>query len=1017
MKKVFGKLKNKKNKWFFYVIFWIFFPLVIIGMIVSLCYSPNSFTSDKSSAYVKSLEFKLNFSNSKADINSELNTELEAKQAASNYLTILKKGGFTSVNVQPYVYSETSSGSSSPQYFYGLNLIFPEATTSKILSAYLYINTFYDNSNLMTLDEVTTTNTNNIVQNAYSSSSGTTTSARRTYYSSQVVVGLEPTDNENNQYVTSGNSFNYSTIKLETASDDDTMYVNLTDPYDFSGLINNSKEQLLWWNNKAAFVTLCDNLYSLYWFYENWYSLSNIPAQYYTNQAYAVIQSLLSEVSSAGYGTFAQDLYKVVGATDWQWGTTTSGSLTNYSNYDYNLISFQNIDNILFSTIPGTSETLYSEFASTLKSYILADITSSNYTTYFTDIAGKLSSTMKYDMNDLFSSSDSSSSSSDTTNEINLQITRWKNNMLNPIQSPKNIRDTNTTTYTNVNSNPFSVWNEIDLLENVVATSSTTTSSSSETSEEFAKPTTKTSVSKTNKKDLIDLAVTTSLTSPIINWNINANQPTSISYTAKYMLTNSITHLSAWSAGLITILVIVLLIGIIVSVLYRFPGLIAWVLSTFTLGVSAIIYESLSIATVESTFLAYMIAYVISICFFIIFLEKVQQIYRTGISYRLSLFRGIRYYVTYSLDLHVVIFLFAISFVYFASFQLQTIGIITAIYFALSFLINYLFGWVLYLCYAYFDFEGNYNFFTDYWSHKINKKNYDTLSEIAFKFNPNSYYNLADLDVVLATKNTLSIYLKPTKRKKILFWALNAFAISMMVVFFSIMIAFYVQHHLYQYTALNGSITYNILGDYLFNNLLINVLIATGVSSIYMFLRFAKAILFFFTSTLSCYVLITFFYIAQISQTVINTSGLLAGLFFTIFIAAYCNITVNHLFRFKQEIKVKDALNSIINILDKNLVTYIILSFVVLLMMSVSYVANSESYFFVNFLLFLPFIFTYPICVLFIPWIRILYLVLKNLFYTAESNIKIKNYEDLEEELIEGINSFQQAKRENFIYE
>ncbi|MBR4486376.1 hypothetical protein IKS57_03335 [bacterium] len=54
--------------------------------------------------------------------------------------------------------------------------------------------------------------------------------------------------------------------------------------------------------------------------------------------------------------------------------------------------------------------------------------------------------------------------------------------------------------------------------------------------------------------------------------------------------------------------------------------------------------------------------------------------------------KGIRYFITYGLDLHILVFLTSLAFVYFASFELETIGIVIAIYFALSFLINYLIG-------------------------------------------------------------------------------------------------------------------------------------------------------------------------------------------------------------------------------------------------------------------------------------------------------------------------------------
>ena len=205
MKKFFGKLKQKKTKWLYYVLFGILFPLIVIGLICSFCYLPNQLATDRSSSYVNSVDFSINYANNQADIHNESATNQEAKTAASNTITIFKDIGLSTVNVQPYVYEKTVDNSNN--YYYGLHLIFASENADSLLQSYVEVNTFYDNSYLMSLDEVTKTNENMIVQQA-----GSDSSAVRTYLASNPIVGLKPVNNNNGQYSLSQTDFDYNTI-------------------------------------------------------------------------------------------------------------------------------------------------------------------------------------------------------------------------------------------------------------------------------------------------------------------------------------------------------------------------------------------------------------------------------------------------------------------------------------------------------------------------------------------------------------------------------------------------------------------------------------------------------------------------------------------------------------------------------------------------------------------------------------------------------------------------------------
>ena len=65
----------------------------------------------------------------------------------------------------------------------------------------------------------------------------------------------------------------------------------------------------------------------------------------------------------------------------------------------------------------------------------------------------------------------------------------------------------------------------------------------------------------------------------------------------------------------------------------------------------------------------------------------------------------------------------------------------------------------------------------------------------------------------------------------------------------------------------------------------------------------------------------------------------------------------------------------------------------------------------------IPYFFIWFISITLVPIIRLVYVIFKNLFTKVEGNIKFKNYDTVQEEIVQGINEFKIVKREDYIYE
>ncbi|MBO6095228.1 hypothetical protein J6P11_04460 [bacterium] len=195
-------------------------------------------SNNRSTEYTQSTEISVNFANNSNDIHSLSNTQQEAKTAAKNYLLALKLSGLASVNIQPYVYSKVVNDATN--YYYGLNLVFANETSTSLFNSYVSVNTFYDSSNLMTLDFIQQQETNNVVQNRTSSSD-----LSRTYYDYHTVAGVEPINNNNDEFISAENNFDYKTAKLAITNGHPYLNIDLNNRVNLSNIITNTNDQYL----------------------------------------------------------------------------------------------------------------------------------------------------------------------------------------------------------------------------------------------------------------------------------------------------------------------------------------------------------------------------------------------------------------------------------------------------------------------------------------------------------------------------------------------------------------------------------------------------------------------------------------------------------------------------------------------------------------------------------------------------------------------------------------------------
>ncbi len=149
------------------------------------------------------------------------------------------------------------------------------------------------------------------------------------------------------------------------------------------------------------------------------------------------------------------------------------------------------------------------------------------------------------------------------------------------------------------------------------------------------------------------------------------------SFVFKYpnYLSNSITKLSPFNGALVGVSVLILFIGIIVSILYRFPGIIAFLTSMFSFGLSLIIINSLNSLFSISTFLSLIVSI---ICMFVPFINS-QIHLRNSIKYNgNNLFNAylnsIRSFIKTSITTYIPLIITSLVFLFFGDYQINEFG-------------------------------------------------------------------------------------------------------------------------------------------------------------------------------------------------------------------------------------------------------------------------------------------------------------------------------------------------------
>ncbi len=135
-------------------------------------------------------------------------------------------------------------------------------------------------------------------------------------------------------------------------------------------------------------------------------------------------------------------------------------------------------------------------------------------------------------------------------------------------------------------------------------------------------------------------------------------------------LTGAPTYLSTFLA----IIVLILLVGIIVSILYRIPGLIATIISLLSFTISSLFYIGLGTPFSFNTFLS------LSVFSLLSFVPNIMMLdyFKIGIKTHLNLYNSfvfaIKKYARLSIGYHLTALIIGLSFLFFGKYQLVSFG-------------------------------------------------------------------------------------------------------------------------------------------------------------------------------------------------------------------------------------------------------------------------------------------------------------------------------------------------------
>ncbi|MDE6289213.1 MAG: hypothetical protein K2L64_00440, partial [Ureaplasma sp.] len=142
---------------------------------------------------------------------------------------------------------------------------------------------------------------------------------------------------------------------------------------------------------------------------------------------------------------------------------------------------------------------------------------------------------------------------------------------------------------------------------------------------------------------------------------------------------NTITTLPTYVAAFIGILAIILIIGIVVSILYRVPGFVAAITTTLSFAISCLVYSSLGLSF---SFGSYLLLTIITILAYIPIIYILDYM-KFGISKGYNLWNAFKYalrrFTKIALGIYISLLIFGIVFMFFGFLQIQSFGVLLVI--------------------------------------------------------------------------------------------------------------------------------------------------------------------------------------------------------------------------------------------------------------------------------------------------------------------------------------------------
>ncbi len=158
---------------------------------------------------------------------------------------------------------------------------------------------------------------------------------------------------------------------------------------------------------------------------------------------------------------------------------------------------------------------------------------------------------------------------------------------------------------------------------------------------------------------------------------------------SKPSLSNSAVGLDPWTSILIGLSIVVLLVGIIISVLYRIPGAFATITVFLTGAFSLMAYRSLYLTFSFDTAIALIAGVFISFITIVNFLSYIPRVLKEKkLNYRYGVIHALKYFVKNSIGIHVTALIIALVFLYFGQFQIQGFGAMLVLNTLMSLLLN-----------------------------------------------------------------------------------------------------------------------------------------------------------------------------------------------------------------------------------------------------------------------------------------------------------------------------------------